>query len=101
MTRDPAAEQQAQRNCELSAVTVLQQDANPVAVLNLYVKKTKAATKETVYNVGTPLQWTYQTLLRDIRVEGDGQKKKAARTQCAANLLAELRQIQAITVRDQ
>jgi len=93
--RDPAAEQQAQRSRELGAASVLQQDNNnPVAVLNLYVKKTKAFAEEDSRKTGAVFVhvWKYQTPLRDIRAEGSAAGKKAARAQCAENLLALLRQ---------
>jgi len=91
--RNPAAELEAQQSRERGAVDVLQQDANPVLVLNLYVRKTKAVSEESCRKDGASFvyMWTYQTSLRDIQAEGAATSKKAARTQCAANLLAQLR----------
>ena len=92
---DPAAECEAQRSRERGAAAVLQQDSNPVSVLNLYMKKTKALSEESSRKVGANFvhEWTYQTLLRDIKAEGVATVKKAARTQCAANLLVQLRNL--------
>jgi superfamily II DNA or RNA helicase len=92
---DPAAECEAQRSRERGAAAVLQQDSNPVSVLNLYMKKTKALSEESSRKVGSNFvhQWTYQTSLRDIKAEGVATVKKAARTQCAANLLVQLRNL--------
>jgi len=91
--RNPAAELEAQQSRERGAVDVLQQDANPVLALNLYVRKTKAVSEESCRKDGASFvyMWTYQTSLRDIQAEGAATSKKAARTQCAANLLAQLR----------
>ena len=58
VTHDPAEEQRAQRNHDRSAVSVLQQDSNPVAVLNLYAKKTKVVAEETSRKIGTNLVYT-------------------------------------------
>ena len=66
---------------------------NPVATLNLYVKKTKAYTTEASYQHSTGWTYvlTYETSLRNERAEGCALNKKVAKKMCASNLLGLLR----------
>ena len=97
---DPEVELAAQRSREHGARQLLlslnedgvEDGESPVATLNLYVKKTKAVCTENAQKQhdGFFYEWTYKTPLRDLRAEGFGANKKAAKTNCAAKLLVAL-----------
>lgn len=94
---DQEAERAAQRNREQGASQLLsltnEAKDNPLHALNLYVKKTKAVTTESVrkHQNGFLFEWTYRTPLRDLRAEGHASSKKAAKLACAVKLLGALR----------
>lgn len=91
---DEEAERKKQYNRESNAFqSVLRNHqqvmANPVACLNLFVKKTKGHLLEEFRSSGGSFNCslTYKSILRTIKVDSRGRTKKISKKQCSLELL--------------
>ena len=87
----------AQKNREKNAETVLEDTVGslkaPVAVINLYVVKTKAHLKNKVSQNGEEFhhEMTYKSILKSVAATGTGKSKKQAKAACALKVIEQLR----------
>ncbi|CAK0886814.1 unnamed protein product [Prorocentrum cordatum] len=86
---DPAKVRAAQEARERGAAQGLAKDDPPLAVLNLYCKRTKVDLVET-WRAGA-CELVYASTLRTVTAVGTGADKKAAKRDAAASLVAQLR----------
>ena len=80
--------QQQRENCAAKYLDNITEN-NALANLNIYCKKTKVLLSEEI-NSGSTCHMIYKSVLRDIKVTGKGNGKKAARKLAAFKMLGEL-----------
>ena len=94
--RDLKAELSSQQNRENGARSYLLKDVGineALQTLNIYVKKTKAQSKESTKKAGEEWKhnWQYQSVLRNVEATATASNKSMARKKCAKALLETLR----------
>lgn len=84
----------AQKNRERGARAVLDSAESPVAVLNLFSKKTKVDLRESYEKSpeGWCCRFVYESVLRKVEAEGTAGEKKGAKRAAALSLVSALRE---------